>query len=318
MNYCMGPGCSDEIQNWGPPSSYLQSTVYVIPFPFTFTPSYSVIGHSSSASAYLVAMPLLTELAVIAALILLAPTLAIAQEKCTGQSCSIANLSGSTGLPIELDSGSELSGASATGGACIDQWLTKLNVPHPAITSPSRRSRIEGRQAACKPYTLLYARGTFEFGALGVTLGPQVKTALEKAQPGQWDIKGIEYQNDMSGNACVGLPGGMKCLDVLKSSAAQCPDTKFVLSGYSQGAMVAHICAAYAEEAIKSRIKGVVVFGDPFNGAPVKGLPKEKLKVFCNPGDGVCDGKFAISAAHVAYGGTVGDATKAMQQFIGA
>lgn len=263
-------------------------------------------------------MPFLTRPAAIAIIILFVPALATAQESCTGQSCGIANLSGSTGLPIEIESGPKLSGGSATGTKCIDQWLTKLNVPHPPIPPPSRRSRIEVRQAACKPYTLLFARGTFEFGALGLTVGPQVKSALEKAQPGKWDIKGIEYQNDMSGNDCVGLPGGMKCLDILKSSAAQCPDTKFVLSGYSQGAMVAHICAAYAEEALKSRIKGVVVFGDPFNGAPIKGVPKEKLKIFCNPGDGVCNGKFAISAAHMSYGSTIGDATKAMQQFVGA
>ncbi|QDS76332.1 hypothetical protein FKW77_002665 [Venturia effusa] len=256
--------------------------------------------------------------AAVAALILFIPFLASAQEKCTGQSCGIANLSGSTGIPIELDSGPKLSGGSATGTKCIDEWLTKLNVPHPPIPPPSRRSRIEGRQAACKPYTLLFARGTYEFGPLGVTLGPQVKTALEKAQPGKWDIKGIEYQNDMSGNDCVGLPGGMKCLDVLKSSAAQCPDTKFVISGYSQGAMVAHICTAYAEASLKSRITGVVAFGDPFNGAPIKDFPAEKLKTFCNPADGVCEGKFAISAAHLSYSGTIGEATQTMQQFVGA
>jgi cutinase len=260
--------------------------------------------------------PLLATTVAIAILTIL-PSLTTAQQKCTGQSCGIANLSGSTGAPIEIIAGGpKLSGGSATGTKCIDQWLTKLNVPHPPLPPPSRRSRIEGRQqTTCKPYTLLYARGTFEFGALGLTVGPQIKSALEKAQPGKWDIKGIEYNNDMSGNDCVGLPGGMKCLDVLKSTAAQCPDTKFVVSGYSQGAMVAHNCVAYAEEAIKSRVKGVVVFGDPFNGAPIKGFPSERLKIFCNAGDGVCDGKFAISAAHMSYGGTIGEATKAMQQF---
>lgn len=50
--------------------------------------------------------------------------------------------------------------------------------------------------------------------------------------------------------------------------------------------------------------QGVVVFGDPFNGASIKGFPKDGIKTFCNAGDGVCSGKFSITAAHLSY--TVG------------
>jgi len=52
-----------------------------------------------------------------------------------------------------------------------------------------------------------------------------------------------------------------------------------------------------------------------FNGAPIKGLPSDKIKTFCDKGDGVCDGKFQISAAHLSYSGAVTqEASKWIQQ----
>jgi cutinase len=45
----------------------------------------------------------------------------------------------------------------------------------------------------------------------------------------------------------------------------------------------------------------VAVFGDPFNGAPVKGIPRDRVKTFCNAGDGVCGGSFTITASHLSY-----------------
>jgi cutinase len=43
------------------------------------------------------------------------------------------------------------------------------------------------------------------------------------------------------------------------------------------------------------------LFGDPFNGAPVKGIPNEKIKVFCDKSDGVCQGKLQITLGHMSY-----------------
>ena len=48
-------------------------------------------------------------------------------------------------------------------------------------------------------------------------------------------------------------------------------------------------------------LKGLVLFGDPFNGAPIKGYPRDKIKDYCEPTDGVCEGKLAISAGHLSY-----------------
>lgn len=112
---------------------------------------------------------------------------------------------------------------------------------------------------ACTPYTLLYARGTTEAGEWGSTVGQALKAALSSDK--QWTLKGIGprdgYDASLAGIYCIGMDGGMACKGVLEKMAEKCPDTKFVASGYSQGAMVARICVAYASEAIKAKVIGV-------------------------------------------------------------
>lgn len=66
---------------------------------------------------------------------------------------------------------------------------------------------------------------------------------------------------------------------------------------------------AYATAAARARVNGVVTFGDPFNGAPIKGYSKP-IQTYCAQGDEVCDGEFEISLAHLSYGGI--DTTEAV------
>lgn len=57
--------------------------------------------------------------------------------------------------------------------------------------------------------------------------------------------------------------------------------------------------------------QGVVTFGDPFNGAPIKGY-NGPIAIFCNSGDGVCTGNFELAGSHLSYGvdGSAGQAQK--------
>ncbi|KAF2398085.1 alpha/beta-hydrolase, partial [Trichodelitschia bisporula] len=153
----------------------------------------------------------------------------------------------------------------------------------------------------CKPVTILFGRGTTESGipdALGGTVGPALRTQATKKG---WAIEGIKYDASLAGIYCLGMPGGVACIDQLSKLVQRCPNTKVILSGYSQGAMVARICAAWSKEPAQKQIAGLALFGDPFNGAAVKGVPKENVKTWCTSGDGVCKGDFSISAAHLAY-----------------
>jgi cutinase len=113
------------------------------------------------------------------------------------------------------------------------------------------RLGIEKRQAACKPNALLFARGTTEPGTMGTTVGP----ALSRALGSKWRVEGVKYTADIAGDDCIGFPGGIKCRDQLEVLAQACPETKWFLAGYSQGAMVARICTAFSKPEIKEKIK---------------------------------------------------------------
>lgn len=54
-------------------------------------------------------------------------------------------------------------------------------------------------------------------------------------------------------------------------------------------------------EAAKKQIAGLALFGDPSNGASVKGVPQEKIKTWCEAKDGVCARGLNIGIAHLAY-----------------
>jgi len=296
-------------------------------------------------------------------------------QKCTGQSCYVASLSGSTENPYKIEGGRKPTGGNAMGDTCIKNWYKKLGLPAPpglkkyADLSPeeaykylvsdmkeerqirraargevgrrppaidvadeptsvvdslqtseletselqtselqaselqSSEVELEKRQGTCTPYILLYARGTTESGDLGMTVGPSLAAGLRGDK--NWSVRGINsrdgYAADLGGIYCIGMTGGMACKDILNKMSAQCPNSKFVTSGYSQGAMVARICVAFADESARAKVAGILTYGDPFNGATVKGFPSDKIKINCNPTDGVCKGDFAIGAGHLSY-----------------
>jgi hypothetical protein len=60
----------------------------------------------------------------------------------------------------------------------------------------------------------------------------------------------------------------------------------------------------------------VITFGDPFQGAPIKGY-NGPIETFCKVNDGVCGGNFELSAAHLSYplDNSVTDAKAKLKQF---
>lgn len=191
-----------------------------------------------------------------------------------GQSCSIAALSGSTNESYDdiakasssaASSGTAKTptGSSAAGKQCITKYYKELHLKAPTsipkasadtgaakTLAVSRIKRVQG--AACKPNINLFARGTTEPGTMGSTVGPSLSKALGSSK---WLSKGVSYTADIAGDNCIGFPGGLKCVAQLAALAQECPDSKFFLSGYSQGAMVARICTAFSKDDVKAKIK---------------------------------------------------------------
>ncbi|MCJ1330087.1 hypothetical protein MMC10_006769 [Thelotrema lepadinum] len=240
-----------------------------------------------------------------------------ARQTCQLQSCTIAALSGSSGQTY--NPATAPSGGTDAGDCCIISYnpavQTKLfqekpqlqaecaalgiNKRSPPALDAVRAPAVEER-AACAAYTLIYAVGTSETPPLGETVGPALASGLTAAAPGKWSIQGVQYDPSIDGDDCLGLPGGVIGTKLLDSVASQCPSTKIVVAGYSQGAMVAHNTVAGSRNS--GRVNGVVVFGDPFDGAPIKGY-SGPIKTYCAVGDTVCDGEFIITAAHLSYVG---------------
>lgn len=95
---------------------------------------------------------------------------------------------------------------------------------------------------------------------------------------------------------------------LVSQALSQCPSTKVIISGYSQGAMVVH--NALRNGVSSSQVAGAVLFGDPLIRSSVGDLPAAKIQQFCGPSDSVCGRNTAggSSGGHLSYGG---DADKA-------
>ncbi|RLN71261.1 hypothetical protein BBJ28_00019247, partial [Nothophytophthora sp. Chile5] len=109
-------------------------------------------------------------------------------------------------------------------------------------------------------------------------------------------------------------PGATDMTNQVVSVAGDCPDTVFVLGGYSQGASVTDISLGIQTtlgsgdsipETLASRIKAVVTFGNPLKlmGETIESASTtygSKAIEFCNTGDPVCGNGFN-TMAHLTY-----------------
>ncbi|EFQ35324.1 cutinase [Colletotrichum graminicola] len=151
-------------------------------------------------------------------------------------------------------------------------------------------SPIDARKASgCKAVTVLFARGTTEMGTLGTVVGPGLQKALQSALGADSvTFEGVSYPADSFGISAEGVgsgPGSKAMTSQASEWLSKCPETKLVLTGYSQGAMVVHNAAKMLNG---KDVLAAVTFGDPFKSQPVSGISKGDFKSFCGVGDFVC------------------------------
>lgn len=173
----------------------------------------------------------------------------------------------------------------------------------------------------CTDITVVFARGTSETGNVGTISGPPMFKAIRaKLGADRVTVQGVDYPASVAvsrirkyknkykllitqqGNANQGADGGKKMADLVATALAQCPTTKIVVSGYSQGGMVVH--NAFKNGLSSTKIAGAVLFGDPLKRSAVGDMPTAKVKQFCGTSDTICGGggDGGASGGHLSYG----------------
>ncbi|EGZ11730.1 cutin hydrolase [Phytophthora sojae] len=178
--------------------------------------------------------------------------------------------------------------------------------------------------AECSDVHVVFARGSGEMAGLGICGQPLVKGITSNL--GGMSVSSYAVSYLASYDQTSAGPGATDMTNHVVSVAQQCPNTVFVLGGYSQGASVTDISIGIKTmlgsgktipESLAPRIKAIVTFGNPLKlmGQTIKSSSStygSKAIEFCNTGDPVCAAGFNMMA-HLMYA-TDGSVTSAAKQ----
>ncbi|PBP21891.1 alpha/beta-Hydrolase [Diplocarpon rosae] len=155
----------------------------------------------------------------------------------------------------------------------------------------------------CKSHTVIFARGTHAPGNVGDTAGrPFFQAIAGLVGADDLAVQGVNYKASVWGFLQGGDPEGSEtAAKLVEQAITQCPKTKLVLSGYSQGGQIVHNAAAKLSAEISSKISSVVVFGDPKSGTAVGTVPASKTLIVCHDGDNICEGGVFTGDVHGNY-----------------
>ncbi|KAK1824727.1 hypothetical protein LTR12_000784 [Friedmanniomyces endolithicus] len=189
--------------------------------------------------------------------------------------------------------------------------LLSLSLAALAIANPIEKRQYAGQNTEnqltdgtpCRAITILFARGTNESGNVGTLAGPPFfQAVVGKVGASKVAVQAVDYAADIAGFDEGGDPAGAATLAALvKRAQSQCPNTKLVVSGYSQGGQVVHKAALELSASQTAFINSVVIFGDPDDGEPVGSVPSSKVLIICHAGDDICLHGDLILPPHLTY-----------------
>lgn len=187
-----------------------------------------------------------------------------------------------------------------------------------AVGAALTATALPAQAAPCPDVELVFARGTSEpagLGRVGQALSAQLAANLGGRTLG---IYPVNYP--ASYDFLAAADGAMDATNRITAMAKNCPSTRFVLGGYSQGAAVVDMLmgipplgtrvgdtgsAPALPYSLANRVAAVAVFGNPATkfGNPVSmaGAPfAGKAIDLCNDGDPICSqGRNPL--AHTSY-----------------
>jgi cutinase len=179
--------------------------------------------------------------------------------------------------------------------------------------------------APCPDVEVVFARGTFEPPGVGATGQAFVDSLRAKAGDKSIDVYPVNYPASL--DFATAADGVVDASNKVRDTAANCPNTKIVIGGYSQGAAV----AAYITEdtvpvgftlppgmigpmpeSVAGHVAAVALFGKPssgflqmiYTGAPPITVGTHyagKTLDLCIPEDPVCSPTGGDNGAHGMY-----------------
>ena len=179
--------------------------------------------------------------------------------------------------------------------------------------------------APCPDVELVFARGTFEAPGVGGTGQAFVDSLRSKLGDKSMDVYAVNYPASLDFQTAA--DGVIDASNRVQAVAAECPNTKIVLGGFSQGAAVAGYLTADSvpagfqmpagltgpmPPAVADHVAAVALFGKPSSGflqmiantAPpitVGHLYSGKTADLCIPDDPVCSPAGGDNNAHNLY-----------------
>jgi len=178
-----------------------------------------------------------------------------------------------------------------------------------AVTAPTA-------SAACADLDVVAARGTFEPGTLGLIVGDPVYAALQNKITGK-SLTSYAVDYPASLDLTSAAQGNADLVDHVTAQAASCPNQRFILVGYSQGAnvvdnsigissagaVVGSPIVATIPAALEPRVAAVLLFGNPIRalGKSVTGTYQGRTVDFCASGDPICQNGGSDVLAHLTY-----------------
>ncbi|MDR7278502.1 cutinase family protein [Catenuloplanes atrovinosus] len=176
----------------------------------------------------------------------------------------------------------------------------------------------------CADVEIIGARGTTERPGLGVVLTPLAQQ-MTRELPQTVRTTALDYPANFNYAASV-RAGVTQLREDIAATAEECPDTRLVLMGYSQGADVVGDTLARLDDDLAGNVASVLLFGDPtftrgedFNvtdgtrqgvfprGAGALDGFADRIQSYCNRNDRFCQSGTSL-AAHIDYAGFRDDA----------
>jgi cutinase len=177
---------------------------------------------------------------------------------------------------------------------------------------------------SCSDVEVVFARGTSEAPGLGATGTAFVDSLRSQAGGRSVSVYPVNYPASTN-FASSTAAGANDASNHVQSVAANCPNTKLVLGGFSQGASVIDSITQTMPPSVADRVAAVAVFGNPrtahaaqlAGGVPlpsISPLYASKTVDMCVPDDPICAEPFNFLAffAHdsYAFSGMANDAAK--------